>query len=234
MALREVWVDSHEAADRVREALSTRRCVAMIELPSVFGLFAAPTRVGAAALDAAKGRLPGKNYGSVIGDATRFASLAVRDGLPRELGEPSSWGWLEGSFIRLSVGPASLNTPAIRDGTHQGLLLSDGPLRRLFAALEQDGLGGRDDLFGDLRHDALLGTSANPSGHPDGSITSLERARAFADDVGLDLMIRVPAEDGPRGSFPIVWFRGQSAQIERRGPGVEALEQALAARGLGP
>lgn len=232
--LQEMWIDDPCVAERVLDALQSAQGVALIELPTVFALFALPTQRGAAALDQAKQRLPGKNYGSVVGDIQRFAGLAVSGSLPTAVADPADWRFLEGNFIRLQIGPATLETPAVRGGTHQSLLLPAGPHRRLFSAIEAEHLGRRHELFGDLQVDAPLCTSANLSGHPEGSITRLDKARDFAQLLGLDLLVRQPAHDGERGSFTIVSLQGAKARIERRGPGVDALEQALAQRGLLP
>jgi hypothetical protein len=125
-----------------------------------------------------------------------------------------------------------MSTPAVRNGTHQSLLLPSGAHRQLFCTIESEGLGRPGELFGDLQVNVPLCTSANLSGHPEGSITTLEKAREFAHMLDLDLLVRQPTHEGERGSFPIVSLLGGQARIERRGPGIEALESALAQRGL--
>ena len=232
MTVHEVMIDAPDVASHVQEALQLAPHVVMIELPSVFGLFTVPTRAGAHALDVVKSRLPGKTYGTAIGDLRRFTSLAMPGVLGAQARETADWSWLESAFIRFGIGPESLDTPAIRRGTHQGLLMGQGPHRRLFVALEDARLGADDDLFGARRCDALMCSSANRSGDPDGSITEFKSARAFAAERGVKLIVRNLPFNGPRGSYPIIWFREGMASIERSGPGVERLREEIEARAL--
>lgn len=58
----------------------------------------------------------------------------VRTGtLSPELDSVEGFKLLTGAFIRITVAPETFNSPMVRAGTHQGLLL-EGPHRELFKA----------------------------------------------------------------------------------------------------
>jgi hypothetical protein len=118
----------------------------------------------------------------------------------------------------------------VRNGTAQGLLL-EGPHRELFKAVEAS--------FTDLVEPSLVGghtfaaplcTSANMSGHPDGSIVSWEKAYAFGVERNIPLVVRCESEEGLVGSYPIFWLQRDRVRIERDGPRMEELKAALPAR----
>lgn len=192
--------------------------VFMLELPAVFALVTSPTRRGAAALDAVKRRLPGKTYGSLIGDLAAFRGL-VRDAeLPPALRAPGALKAFDGAFMRIQVGPPEARTPAVVAGTHQGLLVS-GAHRAFFTALEA-ALRPlvEPDLFCGKVYSAALATSANWSGDPQGSITTWERAEPFARARDLPLILRCAPEESAPGSFPIFQLRSSGISQERSGP----------------
>ena len=82
------------------EIFQTASPVGLLELPSVFALIAPPTRRGATTLDEAKQRLPGKTYGSPIGELDAFHSLARSAELPPELRPAGALRCVEGAFMR--------------------------------------------------------------------------------------------------------------------------------------
>jgi len=193
--------------------------VLMLELPTVFALVAPPTAAGAAALDAAKRRMPGKTYGSLIGSLDRFRQLARTASLPPWLRAPGALQVFEGGFMRVQVGESGARTPTVSEGTHQGLLLEDGP-HRAFVCLLEARLRelAEPEMFCGGRCAAPLATSANWSGDPDGSITEWGPARAFAQAVGLPLVIRCEPVGSSSGSYPIFQLGPHGVSLERPGP----------------
>lgn len=202
----------------------------LLQLPAVVGLFAPPSRQGVRWLDQAKARLPGKNYGTVLGRLRTFHALAVPGSLPACFEDVEQIRALEGAFLRIRVAGEDVQTPALRNGTHQSLLLPEGPHRRFFRDMEM-ALAGREDpdLFGGRACAALLCTSANMSGDADGSIVHLDRARAFARDRGIALFIRSSEASDVLGSYPILSFHSDHVSIERGGPGLEDIASRLPA-----
>lgn len=227
--MREVTLDDPRAVGSVCDTI--RRGVVMVEMPSVFVLLAPPTSEGVAWLDRTKTRQPNKNYGTAIGSLEAFRRMAADESLPPELAGPGALEVLTGGFIRVTVAPAGLDTAMVRAGTHQGLLI-DGPHRELFAAVESVLADSAEpSLTGGHRYTAPLCTSANHSGHPDGSILHWDRAREFGLDTGVDLVVRSDAPAGGRGgSYPIFWLRPDRISVEREGPGMDAIRAALPSR----
>ena len=226
--MREIDVTDAGAAGAVLDVL--RHDVVMVQMPTVFVLLAPPTIEGAARLDRTKTRLPHKNYGTALGDLERFYALAAPGTLPPELDSAAGLTLLTGAFIRIAVAPETFNSAMVRNGTHQGLLL-EGPHRELFRAVE----AGLEDvaepaMLGGHRFTAPLCTSANVSGHPDGSITTWDRAAAFGRERGVPLVVRCEPTPELVGSYPIFWLQRDRVRLERNGPRMEELRAALPAR----
>jgi tRNA A37 threonylcarbamoyladenosine synthetase subunit TsaC/SUA5/YrdC len=220
-------LDDPRALTAALEVFDSSDPVFMLQLPAVYALVAPPLARGVEALHRAKDRLPGKHYGSAIGRSEAFWSMALPGSYPEAFAAPSSLDLLTGAFVRVTVCATSVDTSAVRQGTHQGLLL-DGPVRELFVALEAASLPKAEPaLMGGHRYGAPLCTSANVSGDPLGSITDWDRARAFAADRGIALVIRAPAEQGPAGSYPIFALERERISIARHGPGEEAIRSRL-------
>ena len=223
--MREIDVTAAGAAGAVIDAMADD--VVMVQMPTVFVLLAPPNSAGVRWLDRTKTRRPNKNYGTALGDLGRFHAMAAPDALPPELSSVDSLTRLTGAFIRFSVAPDDFNSPLVRAGTHQGLLL-EGPHRELFRAIEA-GLEGvvEPALVGGHRYAAPLCTSANISGHPDGSITDWERAREFGIARGVPLVVRCEPAVGSTGSYPIFWIRRDEIRLERDGPRMAELRARL-------
>ena len=118
----------------------------------------------------------------------------------------------------------------VRDGTHQGVLL-DGPHRALFAAIEEGLADTPDpDLFAGHAYTAPLCTSCNMSGDPLGSITDWERARRFAMERDVPLVIRGETAAGAAGSYPIFAIERTRVTIQREGPRMTEIMAALPPR----
>ncbi len=202
----------------------------LVQLPTVYVLLAPPTAEGATWLDEAKQRQPEKNYGTAIGDVERFYRMVVPGTLPSELDGAEALNVLTGAFVRCTVAARDYDSVTVRAGTHQGVLLPS-PHRDLFTAVEK-GLADMADpaIMAGHTYTAPLCTSCNMSGHPDGSIVEWDRARQFAVDRKIPLVIRSDAAIGQAGSYPIFALSATAARIERHGPRLDELKGALPAR----
>jgi tRNA A37 threonylcarbamoyladenosine synthetase subunit TsaC/SUA5/YrdC len=226
--MRELHVTDAGAAAAVVETLT--HDVVMVQMPTVFVLLAPPNSDGVRWLDATKVRQPNKNYGTALGAIEPFYAMAAPGSLPPELDSLEALTRLTGAFIRISVAPRAFSSAMVRNGTHQGLLL-DGPHRELFKAVEA-GLASAAEpaMLGGHRFSAPLCTSANLSGHPDGSITSWERAWAFGVERKVPLVVRSEPAPSLVGSYPIFWLQPDRVELAREGPRMVELMAALPAR----
>jgi 2-isopropylmalate synthase len=197
----------------------TRRRPVVCQLSSVFGLVARGNRAGAAMLNTYKRRLRGKTYGSLVGGEEGFDALT--HGLPHEL--RARLKSVEGCFFRLRVASQAIQTPAVRDGTHQ-LIILPSPYRDIFRALEAD-TEPETDLFAGCSYSAPLASSWNLSGSPDGSITDVDRALELARERGLGLIVL--GRSTGCGSYPIVEVGEHGIRIRRDGPGLMAAVEAI-------
>jgi len=226
--LQEIELSDASALDAALDVLRGERPVFLLEMPAVHALVAPATKRGARALDEAKVRLPGKTYGSMIGEVGAFYELADPAVLPPPLRRPAAFAGFEGAFVRVRLRAAPVTTATVREGTHQGLMFADGAHRRFAAGLE-DGLASmaEPDLFGGLAYTAPLCTSANLSGDSRGTITDEARAAAFARDRGVRLWIRAPRDVDARGSYPAFSLSREGFTVERDGPGRAEIERRL-------
>jgi tRNA A37 threonylcarbamoyladenosine synthetase subunit TsaC/SUA5/YrdC len=226
--MREVHISDSETVNMVIDTL--HHDVVMVQMPTVFVLLAPPNSDGVEWLNQTKIRQPNKNYGTALGDLESFFALAVPGALPPELDSVERLKVLTGAFIRLHVAAPTFNSAMVRSGTAQGLLL-EGPHRELFKAVERslkDVVEPR--MVAGHRFAAPLCTSANISGHPDGSIVSWEQAYQFGLERNIPLVVRCEPEAGLVGSYPIFWLQRDRVRIERDGPRMEELKAALPAR----
>jgi tRNA A37 threonylcarbamoyladenosine synthetase subunit TsaC/SUA5/YrdC len=232
MTMRVMHISEPGVAEAAIEAI--RRDAILVQLPTVYVLLAPATRQGVAWLDRSKQRLPNKNYGTAIGDLERFAAMVQPGARPPELEMTERLTILTGAFIRCRVAPADFNSPMVRQGTHQGVLL-EGPHRELFRAIEA-GLADMSDpdLLAGHAFTAPLCTSCNMSGDPLGSITDWERARQFASERAVPLVIRGGAATGQAGSYPIFALERDRITIEREGPRLAEIQAALPSRLFAP
>ena len=227
-----VHLDIHhaEAQSAVMRVMLSDYPVAVVQFPAVFALLAPSTPLGVEALNDSKQRLNGKHYGSAIGSLEDFATLADKAYLPSAFHtDTDAMRALEGAFIRLKVTQPDFGSAAITRGTHQGLLLPEGPHRNLFRMIEQEfQMQSGNPLFDGARYFAPLCTSANISGDTAGSILDFARAMAFAEQRNLPLLItssNTAAHES--GSYPIFAFDHDTVRIMRHGPSQERILHAL-------
>ena len=226
--MKEMHIAEPGAIETAVEAI--RRDAILVQLPTVFVLLAPATREGVEWLNRKKQRLPEKNYGTAIGNLEQFAAMVMPGTLPSELAAPGGLEVLRGAFIRCRVASPVYNSVLVRHGTHQGVLL-DGPHQTLFAEIEA-GLADMSDpdLLAGHVYTAPLCTSCNISGHPLGSITEWERAREFALDRRVPLVIRCNPARGETGSYPIFEIERNYISIQREGPRMNEIKAALPQR----
>lgn len=231
METNEIDINDCAIVDRLTEIFNSSYPVALIQLPPVFGLVAPPSKIGIQALHYTKARLDGKLYGTLIGDYTNFLSLAVEETIPDFLKVEDNIRFLDDSFLRIQITDKDFTSPLVSKGTHQGLLLADGPYRNAFKIIEQllaDKV--EPSLYNGKLYSAPLCTSANISGDVRGSITDYERALEFMIDRNIPLMISGKKEAAAsKGSYPIFSFNGNQVKVERKGPGMERMIKALPA-----
>lgn len=199
--------------------------VVMLQFPEVFALMAPPNQQGVDALNRVKKRLPEKFYSTLVGEDAHF--LHLTDYLPEYLPRDQAGSLLEGSIMRIRVADVDKNSPVCFAGTHQGLVYRQGYLRELFKALEKafKPIAEPGFHFG-KNYSAPLCTSANISGHPDGSITDLTTARRFAESAGIPLLIRSAEPDAnEKGSYPVLIPEKDHIRVERNGPGLSEIMQ---------
>jgi tRNA A37 threonylcarbamoyladenosine synthetase subunit TsaC/SUA5/YrdC len=226
--MHEIHISDPDTVNAVIDTL--RHDVVMIQMPTVFVLLAPPNCEGVERLDRTKIRLANKNYGTALGDLESFYAMALPSTLPPELDSVERLKVLSGAFIRITVAPSNFNSAMVRNGTAQGLLL-EGPHRALFKAVEASFTDlVEPSLVGGHKFAAPLCTSANISGHPEGSIVSWERAYAFGVERNIPLVVRCEPEPDMVGSYPIFWLQHDQVRIERNGPRMEELKAALPAR----
>lgn len=230
MKIREISILKPEAMPSALDALRSNSGILMLQMPSVYVLLSSATKRGVEALNSTKRRLPKKNYGTAIGSLSQFHALALPGVLPDELATPQLMNCMTGGFIRYAVQNESFNSPVIRNGTHQGLLV-EGKHRSLFRAIESEFKNEADpELFGGKNYTAPLCTSANLSGDPLGSITDWERAYNFAKITKIPLIIRCEDVHAEEGSYPIFYFRQNKVTVERHGPGLQEIKERLPVR----
>jgi tRNA A37 threonylcarbamoyladenosine synthetase subunit TsaC/SUA5/YrdC len=226
--MREIHISDPDTVNAVIDTL--RHDVVMVQMPTVFVLLAPPNSDGVERLNRTKIRLPNKNYGTALGDLESFYAMALPGTLPPELDNIEGLKVLSGAFIRIAVAPENFNSAMVRNGTAQGLLL-EGPHRELFKAVEASFAPVVEpSMLRGHRFAAPLCTSANISGHPDGSIVAWEQAYAFGLERNIPLVVRCEPEEGLVGSYPIFWLQRDHVRIERNGPRLEELKAALPAR----
>ena len=201
-----------------------RRQPVLIALPPVYALLAAPTADGIAGLNRLKRRLPGKNYGTAVGQISNFWNLVERSTIPFGFDGPADLEASRDIFFRCTVAGARAETPVLRAGTHQTLIL-DEPYRSLMCEVEEAFQREADpELFGGHRFSAPLITSCNLSGDPLGSITDKVRASSFAEDRGVGLWVGGAEPSSESGSYPILELEASGLSIRRDGGSIRRRE----------
>ena len=201
----------------------------LIQLPTVFGLLAAPTSKGAAQLDNLKMRRPDKNYGTAIGSLDKFIAQARPDCLPDSFANAGQYADLAGAFIRLPFRDKKFQSKTIKDGTHQGLLLIDS-YADLFVKIEASFAGYTPDkLWGYVNYGAPLCTSCNLSGDPNGSIIAFDKALEFAKSRGVNVFLTATQPATQKGSYPILGFKKHQVTVHRTGPSLQTFTAKIPA-----
>ncbi|NCF55987.1 MAG: hypothetical protein GWP41_06935 [Planctomycetia bacterium] len=219
--MQQIHIEDPNAIETIIEHV--RHEAVLLQLPTVYTLVAAPHQQGVSQLNHLKDRLDGKNYGTVMGRAERFLQQVRPGALPSYFQGIRQLEEMQGAFVRAAFTDQDFESPVLRNGTHQSLIL-DGVHRSLFCHAEDRLQDEVDlDLWGGRRVSSLLCTSANLSGDPLGSITDRQRALTFAKERGIRLFVHCNADDQAKGSYPIFEFAGDSVSVQRKGPGLDRL-----------
>lgn len=226
--MREVHISDSGVVEAVLDAYE--QGAVLMQMPNVFAVTAPVTAKGAAALDAAKSRLPNKTYTTYVGRIENFYRMVAPGALPPEIDSAEGLEQLTPCILRVQVAPADFTSQVVRNGRHQTFLVG-GPHRDLVLKLE-DLYADRaePDLFGGHVFHTILGSSANVSGDPRGPITDIDRAVAFGRERGVPLLVRCDRDESETGSPTIFNITREAITIERRGPRLEELKAKLPAR----
>ena len=196
----------------------------LIVLPSVYALLAAPTGYGVAGLNRMKKRLPGKNYGTAAGELSNFWEMVDETSIPSGFEGPNELESTHDVFFRCRVSDSRTQTQAVRNGTHQTLILSD-PYRSLMCEIEAAFRHEADPaLFGGHSFSAPLITSCNLSGDPLGSITDKARGHEFIHRRNVGLWVRESGSAHETGSYPILELEKSGISIQREGGSIRHRE----------
>ena len=137
---------------------------------------------------------------------------------------------MTGAFLRVRFREPSFDSSTVRAGTHQGVLLG-GIHRALFRHMEEAFLDlPADPIWAGRNYCAPLCTSANESGHADGSIVDLDKALAFAEANGIGLVLTTRQAAAERGSYPIFGFTRDRVSVHREGPALARFKARVPAR----
>ncbi|HIG00841.1 MAG TPA: hypothetical protein EYQ66_05980 [Myxococcales bacterium] len=196
----------------------------LIVLPPVYALLAAPTGYGVAGLNRMKKRLPGKNYGTAAGELSNFWEMVDETSIPSDFEGPNELESTHDVFFRCRVSDSRTQTQAVRNGTHQTLILSD-PYRSLMCEIEAAFRREADPaLFGGHSFSAPLITSCNLSGDPLGSITDKARGHEFIHRRNVGLWVRESGSAHETGSYPILELEKSGISIQREGGSIRHRE----------
>lgn len=191
MKIRLMALDAPYAHDEAIDLL--HREPVLVQLPQGFALLAAPTGEGVAQLDRCQPRSPGQALGTAIGSLQRFLAQADPARLPAGLRSAADLAGRTGQWIRLPWRPRDAESPVLRAGQHEGLLLG-APYRDLFCRAEH-GFELRflssapDPIWHGLAHGAPLCAPCGVDGRP---LLAPAEAVAMAEATGLRLVLTAP------------------------------------------
>ena len=222
-----------------------QRDAIVIQVPGgVFEVLATPNRPGVEQINRIKKSrgISGKYYSTYIGTSKRYLDLLLPHTLPENLNTEEGLNSFEGSILRVNMVPPDFNSSVICQGTHQSFLFG-GIYRQFFKAAECvfDRLGLYDtELFGGRKVVFPIGSSANVSGDPKGSITDYPRAIDFCQERGVKLLVTCP-DPAPASPMPIFAFHesgkdarnepSQAPIIKKLPPNLKRLSTRLLAEG---
>ena len=194
----------------------------LIVLPAVHALLAAPTAAGIVGLNRMKRRLAGKNYGTAVGDLSRFWNLVDDSSTPDGFRGACELEDSRDIFFRCRIGDPGIQSPVVANGTHQTLIL-DGLHRNLMCEIEEAfEAEAEPGLFAGHRFSAPLITRCNISGDPLGSITDEIRSRHFVDQQGVGLVITGATPSAEAGSYPILELEQSGVSVRREGGSIRS------------
>jgi tRNA A37 threonylcarbamoyladenosine synthetase subunit TsaC/SUA5/YrdC len=193
-----VSTEYHALRSFISKVLQSDNPVILFEFTTVYGLISPINHSGVAALNRTKSRLPDKFYGSVSSDPTQIADLTT------------DVNKLNGFFLRYPVHDHLEEAPVIGFNKHQTLFETQQIRKTLQIVEEEMKSLGIHDTYLNEKFSGVLCTSANISGHPQGSITSFQQAQLFGAGHNVPLMIVQENVLEKGGSFPVFeWINNQ-------------------------
>jgi hypothetical protein len=224
--LKVINIDDEEADDLISQYFGVSPII--MQLPSVFALYAPSTISGADLISRCKNRLPGKTYGVNVGNPRSFFSLAkdnyladylLKPGRESEIADLCSD--LHGSFLRINLGAEVRDNPIIKNSSLQGLFFT-GILQEKMRLMESLTRTMSDKILGLEfgQYGAPIATSCNISGHPDGTITEFDKAYNFAVERGVELIVLSGPMTGA-GSQPVLEVTDSGVEVHRTGPSLQ-------------
>jgi hypothetical protein len=215
--VRVISINDYDAFGVMLDAM--KRDAIVIQVPGgVFEVLATPNRAGVEQINRIKqSRGAGTYYTTCIGTSKRYLDLFPPHTIPENLSTEEGLNSLEGSILRANMASPDFNSQVIRQGTHQSLLFG-GICRQFFQTAEDvfDRSGLYDtELFGGRKVVFPIGSSANVSGDPKGSITDYSQAIDFCQERGVKLLVTC-SDPAPAGPMRI--FEFESGMVVQNGP----------------
>ena len=222
-------INYSENPDSIGICIALNKGAIIMHLDSVYAVVSIANQKGIRSLDRVKRRKPGKCYGTLVSNFGDFImTSSVNNKTKEAIMKLGSERALENCFLRLPF-KSIQNSELFMNGTHQGLVVVE-PVRSFCKEIEQRITENKDNLI----MDRLVCSSANISGDSKGSIVEREAALKFGKAMGMELFVEFnfPKTNVKKGSFPILSFGDMTYRIERKGPGVDAIDKQFLESGF--
>lgn len=213
--MKEVHLNDADFCKEMKAVFLSNFPVVIFEFSGVYGLLAPNNSSGINALNKAKSRLNHKYYGSLLGDFSRCKEIFSNEFLLDELTFLKTF---QGSIIRVPVKSDLEKIIIVHEGKHQ-ILIENQLVQDKIAAFEKlihEELPQSDFFL--YPYLGPLCTSANISGDPSGGIKELSKARAFARDRKIPLLVHTDLLSDKLGSYPVFSLTNTGYSLERNGP----------------
>ena len=222
-------INYSENPDHIGVFRALNKGAIIIHLDTVYAVIAIANKNGIQSLDRVKRRKPKKSYGTLVSNFGDFImTSSVNQKTKEVIMNLVDERALENCFLRLPF-KGIQNSKLFMNSTHQGLVVVE-PVRSFCKDIEQRLAENPNNLI----MNRLVCSSANISGDSKGSIVMREAALKFGRAMGVELFVEFnfPKTNLKKGSFPIFSFGDMSYCIERKGPGVEAIDKQFLESGF--
>ena len=222
--MKEITFQGLEFVEEAIKVFTSDLPVFAFEFSGVYGLMALNSIQGALALDRVKSRLPGKYYGSFLGDFNSFFQVTH----PCKVEDCKKMiSLFEGSFLRVPVYCKKNETYVIHEGQHQFLIETESTREVIFKLeIELKKRFPNSDFFVS-NYQSPLCTSANESGDLSGGIQDREEALEFAFKKKIALFVHTGLHQKDSGSYPVFTMLNNQIQIVRNGPHDEEISRKV-------